>query len=77
MAGGAMAIKGVLPYMAVTGGILLFVGAAVFIPFTAFGLIIFVLAGMVMVFASLAMIIMGYKDLERRTEARSRLVGTR
>jgi hypothetical protein len=77
MAGGWMALRGIMPYMSVAGGALLLVGALFFIPFTGFGLIIFVLAGLLMVIVSLALIILGYKDLMRREEARSRLAGSR
>ncbi len=73
--GGIMAQRGIMPYMVLLGAVILIAGAILFMPASGFG-IIYVLIGLVMVIASLAMILLGFKDLLERARARGRVAGT-
>ncbi len=64
-----------MPYMVLLGAVILIAGAILFMPASGFG-IIYVLIGLVMVIASLAMILLGFKDLLERARARGRVAGT-
>jgi hypothetical protein len=76
IAGGLLAMKGIMPYISLGGAALLIAGSVYFIPASGFG-IIYVLVGLIMVGASLVMILIGYKDLLGRADARGATFGTR
>jgi hypothetical protein len=71
MASGWLALRGIMPYLTIVGAALLIAGAVAIVPASGFG-VIYVLIGLVMALASLAMILMGFRDLTLRAEARAR-----